>query len=118
MSVSLRYDTNSGGAVEGLPPSTGRQLSERAMPAVRVLDGIEEPGYYLDRGNGQVTRLIPADVLPQLGDIPAREMYHPSMVVLGTPIGDRPNMVAGINGAVTIKVLHYPKSHKCPGSLG
>ncbi len=117
MSVSLRYDTNNG-TVGGLAPSSGRQLSDRTMPTVTVLDGIEGSGYYLDRGNGQVTRLIPADVLPQLGDLPAREMYHPSMVVLGTPIGDRPNMLAGVNGAVTIKVLHYPKSHKCPGSLG
>ncbi|KAK4082629.1 hypothetical protein Purlil1_11049 [Purpureocillium lilacinum] len=102
MSVSLRYDTNNG-TVGGLAPSSGQQLSDRTMPTVTVLDGIEGSGYYLDRGNGQVTRLIPADVLPQLGDLPAREMYHPSMVVLGTPIGDRPNMLAGVNGAVTIK---------------
>lgn len=38
--------------------------------------------YCLDRGNGQFTRLIPADLLPPLSDIPPRETKAEGMYVL------------------------------------
>lgn len=38
--------------------------------------------YCLDRGNGQVTRLIPADALPPLNEVPAREAERRGLVVL------------------------------------
>lgn len=38
--------------------------------------------YYLDRGNGKLTRLIPADMLPPLHDVPAKEEARPGMIVL------------------------------------
>lgn len=43
---------------------------------------LNEYGYYLDRGNGQFTRLIPADMLPPMKGIPAREEEHNGMVIL------------------------------------
>ncbi|UNI20548.1 hypothetical protein JDV02_006626 [Purpureocillium takamizusanense] len=114
LSASLRHDTTGGGrgvVVEGgwTPSSSaGRQHVPDGVvvvpQAMRVLDrGGDEDGsgcYYLSRGNGQVTRLIPADMLlPPLGEVPAREMYHPGMVVLGAllppppppPGGSRPH---------------------------
>ncbi|KAL2202746.1 hypothetical protein CC79DRAFT_1372901 [Sarocladium strictum] len=38
--------------------------------------------YVLDRGNGQFTRLIPADTLPPLNEVPAREASAVGKVVL------------------------------------
>ncbi|OAR03151.1 hypothetical protein LLEC1_06013 [Akanthomyces lecanii] len=38
--------------------------------------------YYLDRGNGQFTRLIPADMLPPMKGVPGREEEHDGMVIL------------------------------------
>jgi hypothetical protein len=38
--------------------------------------------YVLDRGNGQFTRLIPADTLPPLNEVPAREASAEGKVVL------------------------------------
>lgn len=42
----------------------------------------DSPAYYLDRGSGYYTRLIPADTLSPLNLIPAREAHHANMVVL------------------------------------
>lgn len=39
-------------------------------------------GYYLDRGNGQYTRLLPADKLPPMNDVSPRETRHDNMVIL------------------------------------
>lgn len=38
--------------------------------------------YCLDRGNGEFTRLIPADLLPALNEVPARETRPHGMVIL------------------------------------
>ncbi|KAI1467826.1 uncharacterized protein F4812DRAFT_471195 [Daldinia caldariorum] len=43
--------------------------------------------YCYDRGNGQYTRLIPADMLPALKDIPALQSSCSGMVVLPVPRG-------------------------------
>lgn len=47
--------------------------------------------YCLDRGNGQYTRLIPADMLPPLVDIPALQQGCMGMTVLPCPTGLAPN---------------------------
>ncbi|KAK3685474.1 hypothetical protein B0T22DRAFT_482438 [Podospora appendiculata] len=46
--------------------------------------------YCFDRGNGLYTRLIPADMLPALRDVPALEMSHENMVILPVPRGVGP----------------------------
>ncbi|KAI1355093.1 hypothetical protein F5Y01DRAFT_311013 [Xylaria sp. FL0043] len=43
--------------------------------------------YCYDRGNGQYTRLIPADMLPSLQDIPAIQQGCAGMIVLPQPRG-------------------------------
>ncbi|PTB38995.1 hypothetical protein M441DRAFT_146008 [Trichoderma asperellum CBS 433.97] len=74
--------------------------------------------YYLNRGDGQVTRLIPADVLPSLNEIPPREPEQRGMIVLPLPRGARPSGTADINLAVTVKnqidriVATGPNMHK------
>ncbi|KAK1246751.1 hypothetical protein MKX08_000553 [Trichoderma sp. CBMAI-0020] len=69
--------------------------------------------YYLNRGDGQVTRLIPADVLPSLNEIPPRELEQRGMIVLPLPRGIRPSGTADVNYAVTIKAqassYHTPR---------
>ncbi|KAI0012330.1 hypothetical protein F4779DRAFT_634270 [Xylariaceae sp. FL0662B] len=47
--------------------------------------------YCYDRGNGQYTRLIPADMLPPLRDIPALQQGCSSMIVLPQPQALPPN---------------------------
>jgi hypothetical protein len=66
--------------------------------------------YYLNRGDGQVTRLIPADVLPSLNEIPPRELEQRGMIVLPLPRGFRPNGTADMNFAVTVKVSKFLRS--------
>ncbi|PHH62466.1 hypothetical protein CDD81_7113 [Ophiocordyceps australis] len=51
-------------------------------PHIEGSGGLDGYAYYLDRGNGQMTRLIPADVLPPLNEIPPRETRSLGMVVL------------------------------------
>lgn len=63
--------------------------------------------YYLNRGDGQVTRLIPADVLPSLNEIPPRELVQRGMIVLPLPHGVRPSETADMNFAVTVKVSNF-----------
>ncbi|KAM0458960.1 hypothetical protein ACHAO4_002348 [Trichoderma viride] len=63
--------------------------------------------YYLNRGDGQVTRLIPADVLPSLNEIPPRELEQRGMIVLPLPRGIRPSGTADMNYAVTVKTSPY-----------
>ncbi|KAI1363788.1 hypothetical protein F5Y08DRAFT_354096 [Xylaria arbuscula] len=47
--------------------------------------------YCYDRGNGQYTRLIPADMLPPLQHIPALQHGYAGMVVVPQPRGLPPN---------------------------
>ncbi|KAI3342307.1 hypothetical protein F4824DRAFT_512045 [Ustulina deusta] len=47
--------------------------------------------YCYDRGNGQYTRLIPADMLPPLQNIPAIQQGYAGMVVVPQPRGLPPN---------------------------
>ncbi|KAI1389567.1 uncharacterized protein F4822DRAFT_205170 [Hypoxylon trugodes] len=47
--------------------------------------------YCFDRGNGQYTRLIPADMLPPLEDIPALQQGCTGMIVLPMPRGLSPS---------------------------
>ncbi|KAI0535108.1 hypothetical protein GGR58DRAFT_519704 [Xylaria digitata] len=47
--------------------------------------------YCYDRGNGQYTRLVPADMLPPLQNIPAVQQGHAGMVVVPQPRGLPPN---------------------------
>ncbi|KAI1462823.1 hypothetical protein F4805DRAFT_472037 [Annulohypoxylon moriforme] len=49
------------------------------------LDGVY--AYCFDRGNGQYTRLVPADMLPPLKDVPALQQGCAGMVVLPLPRG-------------------------------
>jgi hypothetical protein len=47
--------------------------------------------YCFDRGNGRYTRLIPADMLPPLQDVPQRQQETRGMIVLPQPRGLPPN---------------------------
>lgn len=64
----------------------------------------EKYAYFLDRGQGRVTRLIPADMLPPLDGIPSQQMKGYGMEVL-PPLETAPlNGTVGMNQRVTIQV--------------
>ncbi|UKZ62080.1 uncharacterized protein TrAtP1_003338 [Trichoderma atroviride] len=88
-------------------PSLGLAMASMEQGDARgaVSDGY---AYYLSRGDGQVTRLIPADVLPSLNEIPPRELEQRGMIVLPLPRGIRPSGTADVNYAVTVKAQASP----------
>ncbi|KAL5596837.1 hypothetical protein BROUX41_006479 [Berkeleyomyces rouxiae] len=59
-------------------------------------------GYCLDRGNGKFTRLVPADMLPAMKDIPALQDGCSGLVVLPTPRSPPPTGVPAMNQPVTM----------------
>ncbi|GJC79401.1 hypothetical protein ColLi_02239 [Colletotrichum liriopes] len=71
-------------------PMPERQMSREA--------GVDTTGFYaycLDRGNGNYTRLIPADLLPPLVGIPAVQDGTDGMLALPPPQGSDPQNMAG-----------------------
>lgn len=60
--------------------------------------------YCYDRGNGQYTRLIPADMLPPLQDIPALQQGSAGMLVIPQPRGLPPNGHSSNTERVAIRV--------------
>ncbi|KAF7556106.1 hypothetical protein G7046_g6379 [Stylonectria norvegica] len=60
--------------------------------------------YCLDRGNGQFTRLVPADMLPAMNEIPPVQTGPGGMVILPALQASPPHGVAEMNRPVTIKV--------------
>ncbi|KAL7936997.1 hypothetical protein V8C35DRAFT_294411 [Trichoderma chlorosporum] len=59
--------------------------------------------YYLNRGNGELTRLVPADMLPALNEIPPREPERRGMVVLPPLRGVPPKGLADMSQTITVK---------------
>ncbi|KAI1133303.1 hypothetical protein F5Y10DRAFT_287696 [Nemania abortiva] len=59
--------------------------------------------YCYDRGNGQYTRLIPADLLPPLQNIPATQQSCAGMVVIPQPRGLPPNGPSGNTEPVVVR---------------
>ncbi|KAJ2901465.1 hypothetical protein MKZ38_001806 [Zalerion maritima] len=77
---------------EGQDSSPGSG-NDTIMPGNEFDDGLDPEafsGYCYDRGNGNYTRLIPADMLPPLRDIPAQVQGHGGMVVLPVPRASPP----------------------------
>lgn len=60
--------------------------------------------YCLDRGNGMVTRLIPADRLPLLKEIPRVEPERAGLVCLPYPTAPAPDDVAATHQFVNVAV--------------
>ncbi|KAL7814647.1 hypothetical protein V8C44DRAFT_356978 [Trichoderma aethiopicum] len=65
--------------------------------------------YYLNRGNGELTRLVPADMLPALNEIPAREPERRGMVVLPPLRGVPPKGMADMSQTITVKVCQIQR---------
>lgn len=88
-------------------PSTSSNyvLASPTIPRGEVFDGkLGGYAYCLDRGNGQFTRLIPADMLPALVEIPARQTGPGGMVVLPALQASPPQGIPEMNRPVTFKV--------------
>ncbi|KAK1982400.1 hypothetical protein LZ30DRAFT_590642 [Colletotrichum cereale] len=71
------------------------QMPERQMGREAGVDTTGFYAYCLDRGNGNFTRLIPADLLPPLAGIPAVQDGVDGMLVLPLPRGSDPHGLSG-----------------------
>lgn len=85
----------------GMSQVERRGIASQAPAAGAVSDGY---AYYLNRGNGELTRLVPADMLPALNEIPPREPERRGMVVLPPLRGVPPKGMADMSQTVTVKV--------------
>lgn len=85
--------------------SSNYVLTSPTISRGEVFDGkLGGYAYCLDRGNGQYTRLIPADMLPALVEIPTRQTGASGMIVLPALQATPPQGVPETNRPVTIKV--------------
>lgn len=73
--------------------------------------------YYLDRGNGKVTRLVPADQLPPMNEIPRMENKSQGMDVLPPLPGNGRVVMGDTHQAITFKVGHLPSYRLRCGTL-
>lgn len=63
--------------------SQAHSTIQPSIPRVQnAADNQDHCFYVIDRGNGEYTRLIPADMLPPLQHVPAREPRQESMIIL------------------------------------
>lgn len=84
----------SNGSALALVPASKASTSSTQQPQGGGRSDQADITYYaycFDRGNGQHTRLIPADMLPPLVDIPALQQGCLGMTVLPCPTGLAPN---------------------------
>lgn len=103
-----RAQPSSGFAMASMEQGDARGAAAGAGLVASTAGGVSDGyAYYLNRGDGQVTRLIPADVLPSLNEIPPRELEQRGMIVLPLPRGARPGGTADMNYAVTVKVSTF-----------
>lgn len=84
----------------------------QAQVAESELDEIY--AYCFDRGNGQYTRLIPADMLPKLQGIPSRQQGCVGMKVLPVPPGLAPNGRSSNTERVELEVRVSIRGFLCP----
>ncbi|KAK0720573.1 hypothetical protein B0H67DRAFT_682471 [Lasiosphaeris hirsuta] len=81
----------------GIDTSMGMEMASRphSLPYKQLSTQKHMPdemyAYCFDRGNGEFTRLIPADMLPPLRDIPAIQNSSTGMKVLPMPMGLGPD---------------------------
>ncbi|KKO97744.1 hypothetical protein THAR02_10151 [Trichoderma harzianum] len=96
---SMKMNNATHGPV-GMSQVERRGIAQPPAAAGAVSDGY---AYYLSRGNGELTRLVPADMLPALNEIPPREPERRGMVVLPPLRGIPPKGMADMSQTVTVK---------------
>ncbi|OTB06963.1 hypothetical protein M426DRAFT_91707 [Hypoxylon sp. CI-4A] len=88
-----------------IPAYNNPGASPQAMAAAEMhLDA--SYAYCYDRGNGQYTRLIPADMLPALKDIPKLQQGKQGMLVLPQPRGVPSNGRSSNTEPVSLRVSY------------
>jgi hypothetical protein len=84
-------------------PAPPPALSNDGGP-VSISDCLNGFAYCLKRPNGRYTRLVPADMLPGLNELPATQSSAQGMVLLPDLNMKPPQGVFGMNQPVTVKV--------------
>jgi hypothetical protein len=100
--AGLAFYERYGGSIGNGDGRTSNGTPVSAVPSEPRLDSAF--AYCYDRGNGQYTRLIPADMLPELKDIPRIQNSSAGMIVLPQPMGIPPAGVASNTCQVVLKV--------------
>lgn len=103
-SLDTTAATGSGPTMYSLEPPSIPGLS-RHETIVSGSQLRESYAYCLDRGNGQYTRLIPADALPALSNVPSVQTSHTGMIVLPQPEASAPE---GNFGRISWRVSQPP----------
>lgn len=87
------------------PQQHGPFINTPSSPNFILLPKLEATmgyGYFLDRGNGKLTRLIPADMLPPMKEIPASQEASVGMVILPSLQGPLPPGVPSMNQPIVM----------------
>ncbi|CAF3563508.1 hypothetical protein SNK03_003538 [Fusarium graminearum] len=83
-------------------PSQFSSVNNNGGP-VSISDCLNGFAYCLKRSNGRYTRLIPADMLPALNELPASQISAQGMVLLPDLNMNPPQGIIGMNQPVTFK---------------
>ncbi|GKU01854.1 hypothetical protein FLAG1_05135 [Fusarium langsethiae] len=97
-------------SVDGMNPFSVIHYSDPPLPLsndggpVSISDCLNGFAYCLKRPSGRYTRLIPADMLPVLNELPATQVSAQGMVLLPDLNMKPPQGVAGMNQPVTNRI--------------
>ncbi|KAI2625616.1 hypothetical protein GGR54DRAFT_654009 [Hypoxylon sp. NC1633] len=87
----LRQSSYTNPRMDQFPPQQASAIASYPNPGIYTEMQLESYAYCYDRGNGQYTRLIPADMLPPLKDVPALQQSCSGMTVVPQPQALPPN---------------------------
>lgn len=94
-------------------PNTSPGVSSSDAP-VSISDCLNGYAYCVQRPDGKYTRLVPADMLPALNEVPAKQASAQGMVLLPDLHMQPPQGVAKMNQPMTVKVRERLTAHPTP----
>ncbi|KAM0480511.1 hypothetical protein ACHAP7_005075 [Fusarium lateritium] len=106
-SMSLPISSTNDYSLMGSPPRSS--VPNEGGP-VSISDCLNGYAYCVKRPDGRYTRLVPADMLPNLNELPATQASAQGMVLLPDLHMQPPQGVASMNHPVTVKTPTAPAS--------
>jgi hypothetical protein len=102
--MSLPISSTNNYSLMGSPP---RSSAPNEGGPVSISDCLNGYAYCVKRPDGRYTRLVPADMLPNLNELPATQASAQGMVLLPDLHMQPPQGVASMNHPATIKVRKF-----------